>query len=187
MRQWDPDEPGVALHFGRESLGPLRPPWTPAPYLPSLALSWQRNSRLIPRRGGQTPCFCPTLRGTGTNHAALGSREAILSPTSFSLLTGNLHQLFRLLSEGAEQTQPQQDTQVGAAWRDLGGHGSPLHPRPVSLGPVCALVCGCAWAGLQAGMLVAGCAHSVCCFSAFWQGAHIVCSAFGALSSLPVL
>lgn len=127
------------------------------------------------------------LRGTGTNHAALGSREAILSPTSFSLLTGNLHQLFRLLSEGAEQTQPQQDTQVGAAWRDLGGHGSPLHPRPVSLGPVCALVCGCAWAGLQAGMLVAGCAHSVCCFSAFWQGAHIVCSAFGALSSLPVL
>lgn len=84
VRQWDPDEPGVALHFGRESLGPLRPPWTPAPYLLSLALSWQRNSRLIPCRGGQTPCFCPTLRGTGTNHAALGSREAILSPTSFS-------------------------------------------------------------------------------------------------------
>lgn len=66
----------------------------------------------------------------GTVCAALGSWETALSLVCFSLLTGNLHQLFRLLSEGTEQTQPQQDTQVGAAWRDPGGHGTPLHPQP---------------------------------------------------------
>lgn len=39
----------------------------------------------------------------------------------FFLLAGNLHQLPGLLSEGAEQTQPQQDTQVG-------GSHPPPHP-----------------------------------------------------------
>lgn len=131
-----------------------------------LALSWQRNSCLIPRRGCQTSCFCLTLRGTGTNRAALGSWEAILSPTRFSLLTGNLHQLFRLLSEGAEQTQPQQDTQVGAAWRNPGGTRHPfappasqsgLHPH---LGALCVPWC---------------------------VAVHIACGAFGASSSLQFL
>lgn len=124
VRQWGLDEPGVPSHLGRGSLCPLRPPRTPALNLLSLALSWQRNSCLMPRRGCQAPCFCLSLRGTGTNRLW----EAARSPACFSLLTGNLHQLFRLLSEGTEQTQPQQDTQVGAARRNPGGPGAPLHP-----------------------------------------------------------
>lgn len=53
----------------------------------------------------------------------------MLSAARFSSLTGNLHQLLGLLPEGAEQTQPPQDTQVGAAGSNmLGEHGTPLHP-----------------------------------------------------------
>lgn len=87
-----------------------------------------------PMSGLPHPTFLPD---PGTNPAALASWEVISSSTLFSLLTGNLHQLFRLLSEGAEQTQPQQDTQVGAVWRKLGQtHSIPLHPQPVSMGCV---------------------------------------------------
>ena len=187
VRQRGPDEPGVASHLGRGSPCPLHPPRTPALYLLSLGSSWQRNSRLILCRGCQTPCFCLTPRGTGTNRAALGSWDAILSPTCFSLLAGNLHQLFRLLSEGAEQTQPQQDTQVGAAWRNPGGRGTPLPSQPVSLGCISTSApCACPGVWLCTGCratrhargrvctqhvllsgFVAGCARSLWCFRCF--------------------
>lgn len=107
-----------------------------------------------PMSGLPHPTFLPD---PGTNPAALASWEVISSSTLFSLLTGNLHQLFRLLSEGAEQTQPQQDTQVGAVWRKLGQtHSIPLHPQPVSMGCVphlgtcaCPGVWLCSWQGVQ--------------------------------------
>lgn len=96
----------------------------------------------------------------------------ILSPSHFCLLPGNLHQLLRLLSEGAQQTQPQQDTQVGAAWGAL----RPLDTPTVHQGSIPTLGLGVPWAVAVHGLLRASVGS--------WQGVCAARGASGASSSL---